>query len=298
MPHKSLASSSRRRGLALISILGALLPSAVSAQALDGEYGLWVESENGELRVGWLTSPAAEGVLEVVSGGQTVSRTETPSSETHTATLPGPGEERVLLRYGRLGEADLASTTVYLRDESARASAVLSGVDSLFVVGDVHGEYDRLQQLLLNADLIDAERRWTGGRSHVVFLGDVFDRGPDVTRALWFLYGLERSAREAGGGAHVVLGNHETMIFTHDVRYVSEKEQLVVQLHGTPYPELFDIRKSVLGRWLATRPGLMQVDRVLLAHGGVAPGVTPRSVQARERLPMDVHVGGAFLPVV
>ena len=120
-----------------------------------------------------------------------------------------------------------------------------------------------------------------GGGAHVVFLGDLFDRGADVTRTLWFLYELERQAQAAGGGAHIVLGNHETMIFTEDLRYVSAKEQLIARLHGaSSYTDLFDIRRSVLGRWLVGRPGLMKVNEVLLAHGGVAPGSFPRTVEA------------------
>jgi hypothetical protein len=70
------------------------------------------------------------------------------------------------------------------------------------------------------------------------------------------------------------------MIFTEDLRYVSDKEQLIARLHGTSYTKLFDIRHSVLGRWLAGRPGVMKVNGVLLAHGGVAPGSRPRSVEA------------------
>ena len=147
-------------------------------------------------------------------------------------------------------------------------------------MGDVHREYDRLLGLLGNAGLVDPEGQWVGGRSHVVFLGDIFDRGADVTRTFWFLYGLERQARTAGGGAHLVLGNHETMIFTHDLRYVYQKEQLIANLHSASYPELYDIRHSVLGRWMAGRPVLMKVNEILLAHGGVMPGSSPRSVEA------------------
>jgi hypothetical protein len=101
-----------------------------------------------------------------------------------------------------------------------------------------------------------------------------------VTQTLWFLYRLEREALRAGGGAHVVLGNHETMIFTEDLRYVAPKEELVARLHGVSYTEMFDIRTTVLGRWLATRPGLMRIDGALLAHGGVVPEISPHSVRA------------------
>ena len=265
--------------LVTLSLLGPL-SGAGQQLRLDGEYGLRVTDSGGELSVGWLTSVAERGVLEVLSDGRSLYRVETPLGQAHFATFPRPSGDAVLLRYGALATGDLHGTVIYLREDVPRPSAVLSGVDSLFVVGDVHGEYDRLLALLGNAGLVDAEGGWLGGRRHVVFLGDIFDRGPDVRRTFWFLYELERQARAAGGGAHVVLGNHETMIFTQDLRYVSPKEQLIARLHGTSYSALFDIRHSVLGRWLVDRPGLMQVNEVLLAHGGVAPGSSPRSVEA------------------
>ena len=262
---------------ALILALLAPLPAAGQTQ-LEGEYGLWVTDSGGEVGVGWLVSGAEEGVLEVLSEGRSVYRVETPRAESHFTTFPRPSGDVVLLRYGTA--EDLHTTVLYLREDVPRTLGVLTGVDSLYVVGDVHGEYDRLFGLLRNAELVDPEGQWVGGRSHVVFLGDIFDRGADVTRTFWFLYELERQARAAGGGAHVVLGNHEAMIFTYDLRYVSAKEQLIADLHGASYPELFDIRQSVLGRWLAGRPVLMRVDGVLLAHGGVVPGSNPRSVEA------------------
>ncbi len=148
------------------------------------------------------------------------------------------------------------------------------------MLGDVHGEFDTLTAVLKNAGLIDSDARWSGGRSHLVFLGDLFDRGSDVTRTLWFIYGLERQAEAAGGRVHVVLGNHEIMVLTNDLRYVSEKEQLIAELHGTPYGRLFDIRSSVLGTWLATKPGLIRIGDVLLAHGGVGRDFATYSLQA------------------
>ena len=276
-----------RTMLAAALVTLALLGSVPAAGAqvplegeLGGEYGLRVTDSGGELGVGWLTSDAEEGVLEVFSEGRSVYRVETPPAQAHFTAFPRPGGDSVLLRYGALGAEDLHATVLYLREDVSRPSAVLTGVDSLYVVGDVHGEYDRVLNLLENAGLVDPEGQWVGGRSHVVFLGDVFDRGADVTRTLWFLYELERQARAAGGGAHVVLGNHETMIFTHDLRYVSEKEKLIAGRHGTSYPVMFDIRQSLLGRWLVNRPGLMKVDGVLLAHGGVAEGSGLRTVEA------------------
>ena len=278
----SIGSRTALPAAAALVCLGLLgpMPASGSQAQLEGEYGLWVTDSGGAVGVGWLTSIAQEGFLEVISEGSTVYRIETPPRQAHFTTFPRPSGDTALLRYGALSAEDLHETVLHLNQEGVRAPAVFTDVDSLFVVGDVHGEFDRVLGLLGNAGLIDAESKWVGGERHVVFLGDIFDRGDDATRVLWFLYELERQARAAGGGSHLVLGNHETMIFTEDVRYVSAKEQLIARLHGTSYTELFDIRRSVLGRWLAGRPGVMKVNDVLLAHGGVAPGSSLRSVEA------------------
>jgi Calcineurin-like phosphoesterase len=281
MPERQQPSARR-----LFALLGVVLPLGLAAAVprsrqgnLEGEYGLRVTIDGDDLGVGWLSSGGKEGVLEVSSGGRTVFRTETPLAGAHFATFRRPDGDTLVLRYGAPGE-DLYATTLYFDEDQTRESGVLPAMDSLFVVGDVHGEYDRLLGVLQNGGLVDGVGHWAGGTHHVVFVGDIFDRGPDATKALWFLYRLEREARAAGGGAHLLLGNHETMIFTHDTRYTSDKEQLIARLHGVSYPELYDPRTSVLGRWLASRPSVMRVGGVLLAHGGVGPWVTPHSVEA------------------
>lgn len=274
-----------RVALLLCACLAGPGPGRLEAQLhLAGEYGLWVTERGPDLHVGWLTEETVPGVLEVMRDGERLHRFETPPAQGHSADFPRPDDGPLVLRYGALdddgaGPGRVDTTTVYLTRKEEAPPGVLTGVDSLFAVGDVHGEYDHLLGLLRGAGLVDADGRWSGGRKHVAFLGDLFDRGPDVTRALWFLYRLEREAARAGGGVHVVLGNHETMIFTNDLRYVSSKERLVAEMHGTTYPRLFDIRHSILGRWLASRPGLMEVDGALLAHGGVTPAYARYAVR-------------------
>jgi hypothetical protein len=98
----------------------------------------------------------------------------------------------------------------------------------------------------------------------------VVDRGPDATRALWFLYGLEAQAERAGGRVHVMVGNHELMVMSGDLRYVAPKEQTLAALHGVSYPVLFDPARSVLGRWVVSRPAVMRIGDVLFAHGGIS----------------------------
>lgn len=91
-------------------------------------------------------------------------------------------------------------------------------------VGDIHGGYDRLIAILRRAGIIDSRDRWAAGRTIFVQTGDVLDRGAHSRRALDLLRRLEREAAEAGGAVHVLLGNHEIMRLTRDMRYVSAQE--------------------------------------------------------------------------
>lgn len=250
-------------------------PCPPAIPRLEGEFGLHVRvladtTGPAGLEVQWLTRGPGPGFLQLSSDGRVLHQQRTPGGYAHRATIDttlpaGP----LTLDYGSLADpADRHRTVV--RPAPARDPTVVAGVDSLFVVGDVHGQFDRLVALLENAGLVDPGLRWTGGRSHLVLLGDLFDRGPDVTRTLWLLYRLEEEAEAAGGRVHVVLGNHEIMALSGDHRYVHPGEMLLSAYHGLPYHALFDPGGSVLGRWLAGKPALLKVDRVLLAHGGVS----------------------------
>jgi hypothetical protein len=44
--------------------------------------------------------------------------------------------------------------------------------------GDVHGAYDELVSLLKETGMIDNGLNWAGGKSHLVSMGDLVDRGP------------------------------------------------------------------------------------------------------------------------
>jgi hypothetical protein len=246
------------------------LPPAAAPFRIDGEYGLNVKLRGDSLVVSWLTRRASPGFLQVWTEGRLRVQQSTPADTVHRFAFRSPGRRELTLRYGGIGdEADQHETTFDVT-RVARRRTVWPDADSIFVISDVHGEFDRLTAVLRNAGLIDSKLRWTGGRRHLVVLGDVFDRGPDVTRTLWFLYNLEHEAGHSDGRVHVMLGNHEIMVMLDDLRYVAEKETEVARLHGTGYASLFHPRESLLGRWLASRPALVRIGDVLFAHGGVS----------------------------
>lgn len=97
-------------------------------------------------------------------------------------------------------------------------------VERVVVFGDLHGEYDKFEDMLHTAGLIDTAGNWSGGRTHLVQLGDVPDRAPDTRRILDHLMRLEGQARHAGGYVHALIGNHEAMNMMGDLRYTTPGE--------------------------------------------------------------------------
>jgi hypothetical protein len=91
-------------------------------------------------------------------------------------------------------------------------------------IGDIHGAYDNFVQVLQMAGLVDDDAHWIGGTTHLVQTGDFTDRGKDTRKVMDLLMRLEEEAEEAGGQAHILLGNHEVMNLLGDLRYVNPEE--------------------------------------------------------------------------
>jgi hypothetical protein len=237
----------------------------------DGEHGLWVEVAGDSVVVHYITADPRDGRLEAMIGGRVIAEVATPAAFAHRAAFHMPDDAWVTLRYGAAAAgAERYETTLSLA-APALAPFELPAIDSVYIIGDTHGMYDALVEGMNSAGLIDDALRWSGGRRHVVFAGDLMDRGPDVAGLLWLVYRLEREAAAAGGGVHVVLGNHELMVMLGDDRYVHPKEAEIANLHRTTYRDMYDTRVSVLGRWLASKPALLRIGDVLIAHGGLGP---------------------------
>ena len=99
-----------------------------------------------------------------------------------------------------------------------------NGVERVVAVGDVHGDFSQLVAVLRSAGLIDENLRWAGGKTHLVQVGDIPDRGPDTRKALDLMMQLEVQARTASGAVHALIGNHEAMNIYGDLRYTTPEE--------------------------------------------------------------------------
>lgn len=154
-------------------------------------------------------------------------------------------------------------------------------VDSIIAISDVHGQYETYIDHLTANGVIDENLNWKFGKGHLVFLGDCFDRGSMVTEILWHLFDLERQAKKAGGKVHVMIGNHESMVLSGDLRYLNDKYRKVEELTGVPMYNLFP-DNSVLGKWLRTRPVMVTINDILFVHAGVSIELARRQFMVKD----------------
>ena len=96
--------------------------------------------------------------------------------------------------------------------------------ERIVAIGDLHGDHAAWRDIATAAGLIDRTGRWSGGRTIVVQTGDVADRGPDSLKIIRDLRRLQSEARGTGGRVIVLVGNHEAMNMTGDLRYVHPGE--------------------------------------------------------------------------
>ena len=96
----------------------------------------------------------------------------------------------------------------------ATTPCIWTGVEKIVAIGDIHGDYENFLPLLQGTGLVDQSLHWAGGKTHLVQIGDIMDRGTRAKDVLDLLMRLEKEAEAAGGMVHVLIGNHEELNIT------------------------------------------------------------------------------------
>ena len=181
--------------------------------------------------------------------------------------------------------------------------------------GDVHGAYDDWAAMLVELGVVDGDLNWSGGSTHLVSVGDLIDRGPGSRSVVELMMKLDRQAEQAGGAVHMVLGNHEVMVMTGDLAYVSTQEFAAFAADESPAdrdafyadyrrfnpdgeeaavrgafdgqypPGYLALRKAYspqgkLGQWLLQQPFIIKVNDRVYMHGGISGPQSGESITA------------------
>ncbi|MEJ5995433.1 metallophosphoesterase [Pedobacter sp. Du54] len=160
--------------------------------------------------------------------------------------------------------------TVPLKSTLKEEKSEFSQPEKLLFLSDIEGEFEGFRSLLIASGVMSESYKWMFGRGHLVICGDLFDRGTHVPEAMWLLYKLESLAVKAGGYVHVILGNHDIMNLSGDLRYLQKKYIESAKVMGLDYMSLYGT-ESELGRWLRTKNTIEKIGDNLCMHAGVAP---------------------------
>jgi hypothetical protein len=218
----------------------------------------------------------------------------------------------IMTRLGTLILALVLATSAAGADYDIKTSA------RVVAFADVHGAYKDWTALLQEVGVIDANFNWSGANTHLVSLGDLVDRGPGSRKVVELLMKLDKQAEQAGGAVHLALGNHEVMVMTGDLRYVSAaefaafagdetqadrdalygeyrrfnpggEEAVVRQTFDEQYPAGFiALRKAfsqdgALGGWLIKQAFVVKVNDKVYMHGGISSAASEDSLDALNR---------------
>lgn len=187
--------------------------------------------------------------------------------------------------------------------------------DRIYAVGDIHGRFDLLQEIMARIGEHHASLKPTSSL-HIIFLGDLIDRGPDSLKVLEYLHEAQRRLP----GLIVLQGNHEEVllkvldgdlrVFRHWLTYGGAQ---ALESFGLAVPDpdgdldesLVQLRKALspaLVSWIRRLPYTASSGDYFFCHAGVRPGVALKR-QAREDLlwirddflETDAHLGAVVV---
>ncbi len=167
------------------------------------------------------------------------------------------------------------------KNEAIDYKQEFENVDKIIAISDIHGQYKLFVKILREYNVIDEDNNWSLGGGHLMIVGDIFDRGPQVNEALWLVYKLENQAKESGGKLHYLIGNHDEMIINKDHRYLNEKYIATASKMNLGYEELFS-ENTLIGRWLRSKPVIIQINDILFVHAGISPELVEKGFTAQQ----------------
>ena len=144
-------------------------------------------------------------------------------------------------------------------------------MSAVYVIGDVHGELEKLRDLLRGAELIDKTETWSGGDNALWLIGDLVDHGPDGIGAVELVMRLQQQAARTGGLVQVLLGNHDVLLLAahrFGRRPISGQDETFQDYWRESGGQEADLERIAPDhvRWLSDLPAMALEGDHLLAH--------------------------------
>lgn len=140
-----------------------------------------------------------------------------------------------------------------------------------WVVGDIHGHYEKAVRLLADIGMLDDSLDWAGGDSELYFIGDLTDRGPQGLETIDLVMRIQRQASDSGGRVECLMGNHEIFLLgakMHPDQGLGPADYTLWDLwysNGGVREDLDGLTDRHLD-WISMLPSVMSIDGHLLIH--------------------------------
>jgi hypothetical protein len=145
----------------------------------------------------------------------------------------------------------------------------------VFAIGDIHGDYDRLVDVLRAGRIIPTipdhpkAVRWTAGRSTFVCTGDVINKGDHSLQVISLLRALGDAADRDGGRVVVTMGNHEAEFLADPTDNKASQFSSELKATGLKPKDVVAGRDlEGLGAFLRSLPFAVRVNDWFFIHAG------------------------------
>jgi hypothetical protein len=154
--------------------------------------------------------------------------------------------------------------------------------ETIYALGDIHGDYERLVTLLTAAHIVGKDTHWAARKATLVVTGDMIDKGPRPVDVIRLLAALRTEAPAAGGEVVLLSGNHEAEFLAGtDAKKAAD---FIADLKKSGFsPSQVAACKTDIGDFLCTLPYAARIGDWFFSHGGNTAGRTiPQLAKAIE----------------
>jgi hypothetical protein len=161
------------------------------------------------------------------------------------------------------------------------AVVTLETSETFYALGDTHGDYNRLVDLLAAGKLIAGvpaspdKVTWSGGRSMLVVTGDMIDKWKHSLKVIALMRALTTSAATQGGRVVISVGNHETEFLADPTdSKTKEFQNELTAANIKPADVANGTDSEGIGKFLLCLPFATKVNGWFFSHAGSTKGRT------------------------